>query len=89
MNREKGFPIPYRALYSRNIENLFVPGRNLSVTHDALGTVRVMKTLGMCGVAVGKAAALASKYNTTPRGVYENHLEELIELWKLPGDHRE
>ncbi len=78
------YAVPYRCLYSRNIENLFMAGRNISVTHVALGTVRVMRTTGMMGEVVGMAAFLAKKHNTTPRGVYTNHLEELIELMKLP-----
>ena len=72
--------IPYRCLYSRNIDNLFMAGRNISVTHQALGTVRVMRTTGMMGEIVGMAASLASKYNTTPRDVYTHHLDELQNL---------
>ena len=37
------YPIPYRCLYSRNVDNLYMAGRNISVTHVALGTVRVMQ----------------------------------------------
>ena len=74
--------VPYRILYSRNIKNLFMAGRNVSVTHDALGTVRVMRTGGMMGEVVGKAAYLCKKYNVNPRGVYEKHLDELIEMLK-------
>ena len=37
-------------------------GRNISVTHEALGTIRVMKTCGLMGVVVGKAAAVAKKH---------------------------
>jgi len=74
------YPIPYRCFYSRNIDNLFMAGRNISVTHVALGTVRVMRTTGMMGEVVGMAASLASKYKTTPRGVYQNHLDELKAL---------
>jgi hypothetical protein len=87
-DREAGYMIPYRCLYSRNIENLFVPCRALSVTHEALGTVRVMKTLGMCGVAVGRAAYLSKKYSTTPRGVYQDYGDELKALWTKPGTYR-
>ena len=46
------YPVPYRCLYSRNIDNLFMAGRNISVTHVALGTVRVMRTTGMMGEVV-------------------------------------
>ncbi len=88
VDRNVGYPVPYRCFYSRNIENLFMAGRNVSVTHEALGTVRVMKTGGMMGVVVGKAAAVAKDHNTTPRNVYESYLPELIELLKLPGNMR-
>ena len=49
VDRSYGYPIPYRCFYSRNIGNLFMAGRCISVTHEALGTVRVMKTCGMMG----------------------------------------
>ena len=52
-------------------------GRDISVTHVALGAVRVMRTTGMMGELLGYAAYLARKYDTTPRGVYQDHLEEL------------
>lgn len=71
------YAVPYRCLYSRNIENLFMAGRNISVTHVALGTVRVMRTTGMMGEVVGIAASLCKKYQASPRKVYQHHLEEL------------
>ena len=71
------YPIPYRCLYSRNVENLFMAGRNISVTHVALGTVRVMRTTGMMGEVVGMAASLCKRHGINPRGVYHNHLPEL------------
>jgi hypothetical protein len=74
------YPIPYRCFYSRNVDNLFMAGRNISVTHVALGTVRVMRTTGMMGEVVGMAASVAAKQKTTPRGVYLNHLNELKAL---------
>ena len=74
------YAIPYRCLYSRNIENLFMAGRDISVTHVALGTTRVQRTGGMMGEVVGMAASLCKKHDTTPRGVYENHLDELKTL---------
>lgn len=76
----KPYSVPYRCLYSRNIENLFMAGRNISVTHVALGTVRVMRTTGMMGEVVGMAASIAKQHNTTPRGVYQSHLSELKTL---------
>jgi len=74
------YPIPYRCFYSRNIDNLFMAGRNISVTHVALGTVRVMRTTGMMGEVVGMAASLCRKHNTSPRRVYERYLDELRAL---------
>jgi hypothetical protein len=64
------------------VENLFMAGRNISVTHVALGTVRVMGTGGMMGEVVGMAASLAKQHATTPRGVYEKHLTELQDLMR-------
>lgn len=72
--------IPYRSLYSKNINNLLMAGRCFSCSHVGLGGPRVMNTTGQMGVAVGYAASLCKKYNTNPRGVYENHIAELQKL---------
>ena len=69
--------IPYRTLYSANIVNLFMAGRCHSATHIALGATRVMRPVCMMGQAAGTAAALAKEYGTTPRGIYENHIDQL------------
>jgi hypothetical protein len=71
------FGIPYRCLYSKNIENLFFAGRNISVTHAALSSTRVMGTCSLLGQAVGTAAAMAKKYDCTPRDIYRYHIKEL------------
>ena len=76
------YPIPYRCFYSRNVPNLMMAGRNISVTHVALGTVRVQKTTGMMGEVVGMAASLAKRHETDPRGVYYDHLDELKQLMR-------
>jgi hypothetical protein len=52
-------------------------GRNISVTHIALGTTRLMRTIGMFGEVVGMATFICKKHNTEPRGVYKNYLDEL------------
>jgi hypothetical protein len=88
VDRTYGYPVPYRCLYSKDIDNLFMAGRCISVTHEALGTVRVMKTCGMMGEVVGKAASVAIEYGTDPRGVYANHWSEMDKLLKLPGKAR-
>ncbi len=85
VDRAYGYPVPYRCFYSRNVKNLFMAGRDISVTHEALGTVRVMKTCGMMGEVVGKAASLCTLHGCTPREVYTDHLDELLELLELPG----
>lgn len=69
--------IPYRCLYSRNIENLFMAGRDISVTRIVLNSTRVQKTTGMMGEVVGIAASLCLKNNCTPRDLYTDHLSEL------------
>ena len=85
VDRSYGYPVPYRCFYSRNIENLFMAGRCVSVTHEALGTVRVMKTCGMMGEVVGRAASICIKRDCLPRDVYKSYLDDLIELINLPG----
>lgn len=72
--------IPYRCLYSRNVDNLLMAGRCCSVTHLALGTVRIEASCAATGQAAGTAAALALHRKTTPRGVYTSHLNELHQL---------
>ncbi len=74
------YPVPYRCLYSRNISNLFMAGRNISVTHVALGTVRVQRTTGMMGEVLGMAASICKKNNALPRDVYQKYLEDLKKL---------
>ncbi len=78
----KPYDVPYRCLYSRNVDNLFMAGRNISVTHVALGTVRVMRTTGMMGEVVGMAAAICSRNDCNPRDVYIYRLDELKESMK-------
>ncbi len=54
------YGIPLRSLYSRKIGNLFLAGRNISATHVALASTRVMATCAVLGQAIGTAAALAA-----------------------------
>jgi len=74
------YQVPYRCLYSRNISNLLMAGRNISVTHVALGTVRVQRTTGMAGEVIGMAASLCIDHNCMPRDVYETHFSDLDAL---------
>jgi hypothetical protein len=88
VDKKNGYPIPYRCFYSKNVPNLFMAGRDISVTHEALGTVRVMRTCGMEGEVVGKAASICVKYDCTPRAVHDYHLDDLKKLLVLPGRAR-
>ncbi|MBQ6874784.1 MAG: FAD-dependent oxidoreductase [Lachnospiraceae bacterium] len=74
------YGIPYRCLYSHNIENLFFAGRNISVTHMAMSSTRVMGTCAVLGQAVGTAASIAAREKVSPRSIYENYIHELQEL---------
>ena len=70
--------IPYRSLYSRNVQNLFLAGRCFSCTHVGLGSPRVMNTLSQLGCAVGEAAAMCVKGGYSPRELYtKGHAREL------------
>lgn len=71
------YGIPYRALYSRNVPNLFCAGRNISATHCAMSSTRVMATCSIMGQAVGTAAALCVERGLEPRDVTGEHLREL------------
>ncbi len=71
------YSIPYRCLYSKNVDNLLMAGRDISASHMALSNTRVMLTCAVIGQAAGTAAALCVQHHTTPRGVYQEHLEEL------------
>ncbi len=74
------YHVPYRSLYSRNINNLFMAGRCFSTSHVGLGGPRVMRTTGQMGAAVGLAASLCHKYDVDPRTIYEEYLDEYWDL---------
>ena len=77
------YGIPYRCLYSANIDNLMFEGRNISATHTANSSTRVMATCGVLGQAVGTAAALAVQKGVRPGQIYPKYIsvlqQELIE----------
>jgi ribulose 1,5-bisphosphate synthetase/thiazole synthase len=87
-DRRNGYPVPYRCFYSKDIENLFMAGRTISVEREALGSTRVMRTCGMMGEVVGKAAWICMRHHTTPNGVYEQYLDILKDLMSQPGAMR-
>lgn len=87
-DRKNGYPVPYRCFYSKDIGNLFMAGRTISVDRNSLGSTRVMRTCGMMGEVVGKAAWVCVRHHTTPRGVYEQYLDILKDLMNQPGAMR-
>jgi len=71
------YDIPFRSLYSRDVSNLLFAGRNISASHVAFGSTRVMATCSTQGQAVGTAAALAARLGVTPRELGSRHLDVL------------
>lgn len=71
------YSIPFRCLYSKNIDNLMFAGRDISVTHVALGSTRVISTCAVEGEASGVAAYLCKKHGVFPRDIYRRHIPEL------------
>ena len=60
------YNIPLRCLFSRNVDNLLMAGRNISTSNVAFGSTRVMGTGAACGQAVGAAAAVCLKHGLVP-----------------------
>ena len=71
------YSIPFRALYSKDVPNLLMAGRDISVTHLALGSTRVGGTCAVEGQAVGTAAALCVARGLTPRRLAETAIRDL------------
>ena len=76
----EAYGLPFRSLYSRNISNLLFAGRNLSASHIAFASARVMGTCGIMGQAVGTAASVALKYGLNPRETGQQHIREIQDL---------
>ncbi len=82
------YGIPFRSLYSKNVTNLLLGGRVMSVSHVAFGTTRVMGTLASCGQAAGTAAALCREHGCLPRDCAAGpHLAELQRRLLRAGAH--
>ncbi len=77
---QQQYGIPFRCLYSVNIDNLLMAGKHTSVTHVAGSPVKLMGNGAEHGVAVAAAAFLCNQYDTTPRGLYDARLDELRAL---------
>ena len=80
LREKESYGIPFRCLYSANIENLMMAGKHISVTRVAGSSTKLMGNGAQHGVAVGAAAFLCNTYNTyktSPRGLYDGYLREL------------
>lgn len=77
LKMEDLYSIPLRSLHSRNVGNLFFAGRNISASHAAMGSTRVMGTGAVMGQAVGTAAALCCQLGCLPRQLYPTHVKRL------------
>lgn len=71
------FSIPFRCLYSKNVDNLMMAGRNISASHLAMSDTRVMLTCAILGHAAGTGAAFCVQKDATPRRVYQDHMPGL------------
>lgn len=88
------YGIPYRCIYSCNVDNLMFAGRNISVTHSANSSTRVMATCGMLGHALGNAAHIAIREKIKPREILKGYIKELKQSLMeddnyLPGNVKE
>lgn len=74
------YGIPFRSYYSRDIANLLLAGRDISATHVAFGSTRVMATCGAGGEAAGTGASLALDLGVRPRELATRHVDTLRQL---------
>ena len=65
------YHIPLRSLYSTNRPNLMMAGRDISASHVAFSSTRVMATCSAMGQAVGTAAAFCKKHRCLPRDIVQ------------------
>jgi hypothetical protein len=63
------YDIPLRCCVASTLRNLFFAGRNLSATHLAFASTRVMATCAVVGQGVGTAAALALRAGVEPAAI--------------------
>lgn len=70
-------PLPLRALYAKDMDNLWLVGRDISVSHVALGATRLQATIGAMGHAVGIAASLAARSGKSARAIAKDSIKEV------------
>ena len=80
------YSVPFRSLYSADVPNLLIGSRCQSMTHIALGSMRVQGTQMAAGEAAGTAAALCVRHGLMPRELGQSRIGELQQLL-LKNDH--
>jgi hypothetical protein len=76
--RNDWFEVPYRALTTAGVANLYTVGRSMSCTHEALGALRTIPTVMMTGEAAGVAAALCAKEGIETRALDTTRLQRAL-----------
>ena len=74
----QSYDVPYRCLVPMTIDNLLLSGRCISVSHVALGSVRIMPIASATGQAAGAAAALCVQKGVTPRNLTYADLRQAL-----------
>lgn len=74
---QKPYSIPFRCLYSRNVPNLMMAGKHISVSRVVSSNIKMMANGAEHGVATGCAATLCGKYGCSPREIGADHFDEL------------
>lgn len=80
MRDNQPYAIPFRCLYSANIDNLMMAGKHISVSHVAASSTKFMGNGAQHGIAVAAAASLCKTYGMTPREVGQQHMTELRQV---------
>ncbi len=68
------YQIPLRSCYCRDFGNLYLAGRNISASHIAFASTRIMATCASIGQAVGTAAALGAHHGVSPQQIVAQHM---------------
>ncbi|WP_438864049.1 FAD-dependent oxidoreductase [Neptunicella sp.] len=80
------YQIPLRCFVSKDMDNLFLAGRIISVSHIAFGSTRVMATSGHGGQAVGSAVAYCLQKQITPTELWQStHIGRLQQTLNQQG----
>ena len=82
------YNLPLSAMYSKDIKNLFMAGRNMNTSHIAFTSTRVMNIGALAGEVVGYAASKCVRENMNPRelGTDTTKLDELRQKLMKEGN---